>query len=72
MDLGNPWMLISGAIIGLIGTALFIYGRNAQEPKCLGAGVVMCVFPMFVSSLALMWAIAGLCMLGVYVLPRAN
>ena len=72
MDFGNPWAFASAALIGLIGTALFIYGRRAQEPKCLGAGVVMCVFPIFVSSLIVMWLIAGLCMLGAYALPRSN
>ena len=72
MDLGNPWALISSAIIGLFGTALFIYGRKAEEPKCLGAGVAMCVFPIFVSSLIVMWLLAGLCMLGVYALPKTN
>lgn len=72
MDFGNPWALVSSAIIGLIGTAVFIYGRKSEEPKCLGAGVVMCVFPIFISSLLLMWLIAALCMLGVYALPRAN
>ena len=72
MDFGNPWAFISGAIIGLIGTALFIYGRKAEEPKCLGAGIAMCVFPMFVPSLIVMWLMAGLCMFGVYALPRSN
>lgn len=72
MDFSNPWAFLSSAIIGLFGTALFIYGKKAEEPKCLGAGIAMCVFPMFISSLIVMWAIAGLCMLGVYALPRAN
>lgn len=72
MDFGNPWAFASSAIIGLVGTALFIYGKKAEEPKCLGAGIAMCVFPMFIPSLIVMWLMAALCMLGVYALPRAN
>jgi hypothetical protein len=72
MDLGNPSTLISGALIGLVGMALFVYGRRSQEPKCLGAGIAMCVFPIFVSSLLLMWLLAGLCVLGAYALPKTN
>ena len=72
MDFSNPWALFSGTIISLVGTGMFIYGRKSEEPKCLGAGVAMCVFPIFVSSLLIMWLLAGLCMLGVYALPKAN
>lgn len=72
MDLGNPWAFVSASIIGLIGTALFVYGRKAQEPKCLGAGIAMCVFPMFVGSLLVMWLLAGACMFGAYALPKTN
>ena len=47
-------------------------GSDPSWGYALGAGIAMCVFPMFVSSLLVMWALAGLCMLGVYALPRAN
>jgi hypothetical protein len=72
MNFDNPWVFVSAAFISLVGAALFIYGRNAQEPKCLGAGIAMCVFPLFVTSLVLMWLLAGACMFGAYALPRAN
>ena len=72
MDLSNPWLLFSGAIIGIVGTALFIYGKRNEEYKCLGAGIALCVFPLFVHSLVLMWALAGLCIAGVYFLPRMD
>lgn len=70
MDLSNPYLLVSGLLIGLVGMGLFMYGKKAQEPKCLGMGIAMCVFPYFVHSILLMWAIAALCMAGVYFLPR--
>ena len=72
MNFDNPWMFVSAGFISLVGAALFIYGRKAQEPKCLGAGIALCVFPLFVTSLLLMWLLATLCLLGVYALPRAN
>ena len=70
MDLSNPWLLLSGVVISAIGMGLFLYGKKAQEPKCLGMGILMCVFPYFVSSLLVMWGIAALCMAGAYFLPR--
>ena len=72
MDFSNPAALVSGALISLIGMAMFIYGRKSEEPKCLGAGVAMCVFPIFISSLLVMWLLAALCMVGAYALPKAN
>jgi hypothetical protein len=55
--------------IGAIGAGLFIYGKKAERLKCILIGVLMCVYPYFVSSLLLMWAIAGLCLAGAYFLP---
>ena len=55
MDLGNPWTLISGLVIGLVGMVLFMYGKREQNLRALGAGVVLCVYPYFVASVVLMW-----------------
>lgn len=72
MDLSDPGVLFSSLLIGAVGMGLFVYGKKAQEPKCLGLGVAMCIFPIFVHSMLLMWGIACLCMVGAYALPRAN
>jgi hypothetical protein len=66
MDLSNPGALFSGLIIGAIGMGLFIYGKKQQHIPSLLAGVGMCVFPYFVSSLLVMWALAALCLGGLY------
>jgi hypothetical protein len=70
MNLSDPGVLISSLLIGLIGMGLFMYGKKVFEPKCMGIGIAMCVFPYFISSLIIMWALAALCMVGVYLLPR--
>jgi hypothetical protein len=59
MDLGNPAALISSIIIGLIGTALLIYGKKNQSLFPALSGLFLCVFPYFVASVALMWLITG-------------
>ena len=60
MDLGNPWTLISGLVIGLVGMVLFMYGKREQNLRALGAGVVLCVYPYFVASVVLMWVVFAL------------
>jgi len=72
MDFSDPTLIFSGLFISALGMAFFIYGKKAQELKCLGIGVAMCVFPYFVHSLLLMWVLAGACMAGAYLLPRID
>lgn len=71
-DLGSPWALLSSLLIGLIGFALFLYGKKEPNLKCLGTGVVMCVFPYFVHSVLLMWALAAACLGGLALLSRQS
>jgi len=66
MNFGNPWSLVSGLFIGLLGMALFIYGKKQADMKCLLTGGVLCVFPYFVTSVVLMWVITGACVGGLY------
>ena len=55
MDLGNPWMLMSGLLIGIVGMVLFNYGRKEADLKTLGVGVAMCVFPYFAATMLMLW-----------------
>ncbi|MHC4909371.1 MAG: hypothetical protein ACYTF9_06595 [Planctomycetota bacterium] len=71
MDL-NAGMLVSGAIISLIGLALFINGKKMQEFRNLGIGLAMMTFPIFVHSILMMWLIAVGCIAGLYLLPRST
>lgn len=57
MDLGSPWAFFSGVIIGLVGMGFFQYGRKSPDLRCLGAGIAMCVYPIFITSVLAMWLI---------------
>jgi hypothetical protein len=70
MDLGDPLVLISGFLIGGVGFVLLMYGKKEWNIKCLATGLVMCIFPYFISSLALMWLIAAVCVGGLYVASK--
>jgi hypothetical protein len=57
MDFDHPGALYSSILIGLLGTGLFLYGKKQASIRCLLAGVGLCVFPYFVTSVLLMWGI---------------
>lgn len=70
MDLGNPWLIVSGALIGLVGMILLNRGRKEPDLKALGTGLVLCVYPYFVGSVLVVWLLFGAVMAGYYVLNR--
>lgn len=57
MDFGNPAAIVSAMFIGLVGMALFMYGRKQESPRALLAGAAMCVYPCVITSVLAMWAI---------------
>lgn len=69
MDFSNPGLLLSGLVISMVGLAIFVYGKKAENAKSLAIGLVMMVFPMFVPSLLWLWLLAGACLAGLYMLP---
>ena len=70
MSLMEPGPLISGALISLIGLAIFIYGKKMHEMKSLGIGLVMMVYPIFIASILWMWLLAAGCIASLFLLPR--
>lgn len=70
MDFGDPWVLISGFLIGGIGFVILMYGKKEWNLKCITAGLVLCAFPYFVTSLILMWLIAAGCVGGLYLATK--
>ena len=57
MDLdGNS--LLALLLIGLVGTAIFMYGKRQHRLPQMLVGAALVVYPYFVSSVALMGAIA--------------
>ena len=69
MDFSDPGLLFSGFAISMIGLALFLHGKKAQNVRNLGIGLAMMILPIFVHSLLWMWLVAGACVAGVYFLP---
>lgn len=70
MDFGNPWSLFSGVVLGIIGTALFIYGKKQERISPIIAGVVLCAVPYFVASVLITWLLAAACVGGLYLHSR--
>jgi hypothetical protein len=51
--------ILASLLVGLVGAALFVYGRRqARFPQML-VGVLMVAYPYFVPNVAVMLAIAG-------------
>ncbi len=70
MDMSNPGLMVSAGLISMIGLGVFMYGKRMQDVKSLGIGLWMMIFPMFVPSVLVMWAIAVACGVGLYFGPR--
>jgi hypothetical protein len=70
VNLDNPWAVISGLVIGLIGMGLMMYGKKAESPAPIFAGLVLCVAPYFIASLLFSWLLTAGCLGGLYAISR--
>jgi len=52
--------LIAAVFLGIIGSGYVMYGRKAQHPVALIAGVLLCLFPYFVDSFLWTLVIGGI------------
>ena len=64
--------LIAGLLVSSVGFVLFSYGRKLSRPPQLAAGLVLLVFPYFVSSVLAMLGIALALCVGLYLAVRAG
>lgn len=71
MDFSHPWSLFSALVIGLIGMAVFLYGKKETNLRCLGVGAALCIFPYFVTSVVAMWLITAACLGALWAGARA-
>jgi len=55
----NAGWLLASIFVGSVGLGLFMYGKRQRRAPHLAAGVLMMVYPYFVSSTALMMVIAA-------------
>jgi len=54
----NPASIMWGVLFGSVGMGYLMYGRRERRGIALLSGVVLCVFPYFISSVVLMFAVA--------------
>ncbi len=71
MDLSTSGLLAS-LLIGSVGTGLFLYGKKALRIPQLVCGLVLMVFPFFVSGALMMVGIAAVLLLGLWGAVRAG
>jgi hypothetical protein len=50
--------LLASLVVGIVGLAVFVYGRKQSRLPHMLAGLVLMVFPYFVGNLILMTGIA--------------
>jgi ABC-type phosphate transport system permease subunit len=54
----DPSSLLLSVLVSAVGVGFFLYGKKQQRAPQLAVGLVMIVYTYFVSSVALMLAIA--------------
>jgi membrane associated rhomboid family serine protease len=72
MELSSPASLFSGIIVGVLGTAMLIFGKRQQRLLPMLGGVALGVLPMMVASVALLWTLAAVCLGGVCWIERGR
>ncbi len=69
MDLdGNS--LLASLIIGVVGLAVFVYGKKQGRFPHLVAGIALMAYPYFVTNVLLMGGIAVTLLAGLYAVVR--
>ena len=71
MDLSASSLLAS-LLVGCVGLGLFLYGKRQTRLPQLIVGLVLMVFPYFVSSAAIVYAVSGGLVVGLWVAVRAG
>lgn len=70
MELGDPAILISGVFIGLIGVGLATFGRKTENFPAIFCGGLLCIYPYFIESVAVMWILFAAILTGLYAMCR--
>jgi hypothetical protein len=56
--------LLSGLFVSSLGAGIFLYGKSTAKFIPLIAGILMCIYPFFISSVPLLWLVTiALCVL---------
>jgi hypothetical protein len=60
----DPGTLLASLLVSSVGFVLFTYGRKARRLPHAVAGIIMLVYPYFISDVTVMLAVgAGLCVI---------
>lgn len=62
--------LFASFLVGLIGLGLFVYGKKQTRLPQLVVGMALMVFPYFVESVLLVYAVAAALLLGLWAAVR--
>jgi hypothetical protein len=63
----SPASLVAGLIFSTIGFVAFLYGKKNRLPRPLIIGIILMVYPLFVSSAVLMTVIGLVLTASLYV-----
>jgi hypothetical protein len=69
MSAGQLFVILAASVVGF---ALFRYGKKQKRGPQLAAGILLMVFPYFVSNLLWMLGIAGALAAGLWLALRAG
>jgi hypothetical protein len=72
MGLDDPVMLFSSLTLGLVGMALFLYGKRSGSGRSIGAGLLLGLVPLLAHTALALWALSGACLAGWWLLGRAG
>ena len=64
--------LLLSLLVSSVGLVLFMYGKKQARAPQLVTGIVMCIYPYFVSNLLLQGGLAIVCTAACWLLVRAG
>ena len=68
-ELPSAGSLFASLIFSTIGFGIFIYGKKQAQMKSLAIGIVLMVFPYFVSQAWLVWTLGIALCAAVFIVP---
>ena len=68
----DPNYIMLSLLFGVIGVALFWYGKKAQRTAHVTAGIALMAFPYFITNLIAMTAIGVVIALAPFFMPQAR
>jgi hypothetical protein len=64
--------LLSGLFVSCLGAGFFLYGKATAKLFPLIAGILMSIYPFFISSVPLLWTVTGVLCVLLYLLREKD